>query len=511
MSILARLLWIDLILTVFLAVGAIAWEDVRTRKAYEKQWNEVLTQVIDGTRIPLEHAAWWFDRKMVEGLLQGISRVPGVEHVRYVDVQFGTAIDAISPQKTVKEPQSKILEKAIQEESLASPVAKGTLVKCCQELIRGRQVFWTRLHKNEGSVNDASVNDASQDKPIGTLFVEVSDRGALAQIEEHIRMIVLYSIGFGALFFVVVFFLFRQSVALPIANLARNIRGSADILTKAPVEGGGAEIVSLTEDYNRLVDRVQTQMQELHTQKMALQRMNEELRNLDTLKDQFVRMVAHELKAPITGVRGFAELLNRDINASPEDRAMMARELMKSADRITALTNQLLDVMLVESGSLRLNRSQCDFLALVNKQLAMVKEHRPTRPFETSLPQALTVFCDPYRVGQIVFQLIDNACKFSPANTVVAVKLESDGRVCVFEVEDQGVGVPEWFEERMFTPFARGHADTEYENDGAGAGLFLAKSIAQLHGGDMEYRRRSGGGSVFSLKIPVKEDDGVSV
>ena len=214
--------------------------------------------------------------------------------------------------------------------------------------------------------------------------------------------------------------------------------------------------------------------------------------------NELVSVVAHELRSPLTSVKGFtATLLNKWERFTDEQRLHMLRTVNSDADRLTRLISELLDVSRIESGRLELHKQLVDLSALVERDIAgRVAAGEDQSRFvlvTTGVPQ---VWADPDKIGQVVGNIIENALRHGSGTVTVTLMPEADGARVV--VTDQGEGIAVEALPRIFTKFWR-----DARRGGTGLGLFIAKGIIEAHGGVIEAGQANGGGASIGFALPV--------
>jgi PAS domain S-box-containing protein len=231
---------------------------------------------------------------------------------------------------------------------------------------------------------------------------------------------------------------------------------------------------------------------------------NEQLRELDRLKDEFVASVSHELRTPLTSIRGYLELLREDLVLDAQSTEMLDI-VDRNADRLLALVNDLLFAAQVAAGKLNLQLESVDLADVVN-QAVTAAEPRAERAGVTldSSVAALTVPADALRVAQVLDNLVSNAIKFTPPGGVVRVELAQRGDRAVLTVADTGIGIPDEEREALFSRFYRAKAATEGAIQGTGLGLAIVKSIVDAHGGSIGFESDIGKGTTFRVELPLE-------
>ncbi len=228
-------------------------------------------------------------------------------------------------------------------------------------------------------------------------------------------------------------------------------------------------------------------------------------------KTDFVSNVSHELKTPLTSIRMFSELLAEGrVTDRAKQRSYLGIITAETA-RLTRLINNVLDFARIERGEKKYNFQKCDLAGVVRETADTYRPHLEANGFQFTceVPDAqLLVNGDRDALAQIVVNLLSNAEKYSEASKEIVLRVESQLRPlpCVeVKVLDRGPGVPKGCEEKIFEQFYRAHDSLSNGIQGSGLGLTLARQIARAHAGDVVYQPREGGGSCFTLQVPVVE------
>jgi signal transduction histidine kinase len=229
--------------------------------------------------------------------------------------------------------------------------------------------------------------------------------------------------------------------------------------------------------------------------------MSEEVR-FERLKRDFLLVMAHELKTPLTVIRGYAEHLMNSPEL-PRGWRTHLKAVCRRTEQMDSIIGNLLDLATIQLGRLLFNAQRLDFASLVDEVVTNAREAHPQHPISLSRPTELWVNGDRTRLGQVVRELITNALRYSPRDTPITVALEAGDSEAVLRVEDRGIGIPAPLLHRVFEPFFRAHAGTEFDRGGLGLGLFLAREIVQKHGGSMWLESEEHRGTIAFLRLPI--------
>jgi signal transduction histidine kinase/CheY-like chemotaxis protein len=226
---------------------------------------------------------------------------------------------------------------------------------------------------------------------------------------------------------------------------------------------------------------------------------------LERAKTEFVATASHELRSPLTSIKGFVELLQR----SPENMSERQREfveiILKSTDRLVELVNDLLDVARIEADHVEINRRPIDVGEVVHDVVELMqprvreKDQHLTSYVAPTLPSALA---DPGRVRQIIANLLTNAHLYTPAGGNIHVGVEPDRAWVQIVVADSGVGMSEEEAAHIFDRFYRA-GNRAGSNPGTGLGLSIVKSLVDLHFGQISVESEPGLGSTFKVRLPA--------
>lgn len=225
-----------------------------------------------------------------------------------------------------------------------------------------------------------------------------------------------------------------------------------------------------------------------------------DLKRLDQMKSDLVSFVSHELKTPLTSLRGYAStLLRTDIKVTEDKRREFLETIRNEVDRLTRMINSFLDLSRVQAGQpLQLSRGQFPLAPVVEEATQVILASHPEAHIRLEVAPGMEVRGDRDKLAQMFVNLLSNAVKYSPPGSPVTVRGKQEGKNCLVEVEDRGPGIPPEQMPFLFRRFSRLAGRTV---EGAGIGLFLSKHLVEAHGGTIAVTSTSEG-STFSVTIP---------
>jgi len=265
-------------------------------------------------------------------------------------------------------------------------------------------------------------------------------------------------------------------------------------------------VASVTEEEVLGVDEVLRIVEEAS----ELRHVNEQLKSLDKLKDDFMSSVTHELRTPLTSIRALAELMQDDPQMDEPQRAQFLGIIVGEAERLSRLVNQVLDLAKIEAGHAEWHSAEVDLRELLQHAAHATGElfrERGAR-LELQLPEGPlpTLRADPDRLLQVVLNLLSNAVKFVPAGAGhVRLRLTSDASGLHVTVHDNGPGVPAAQAQLVFEKFRQG-GDADHRPQGTGLGLPISRQIVEHFGGKLWLRSEPGEGACFGFDLPWPHD-----
>jgi PAS domain S-box-containing protein len=230
---------------------------------------------------------------------------------------------------------------------------------------------------------------------------------------------------------------------------------------------------------------------------------------VDRMKDEFVSVVSHELRTPLTSIRGSLGLLaGGAVGEIPPQGQRMVEIAVESTDRLIRLINDILDIERIRSGAIVLDRRRCEAVELVTASLGVVTPLARDAGVELAVGHVEgAAWGDPDRLVQTLTNLVSNAVKFSPRDSVITVSAEPRGAQMLFRVADQGRGIPADQLEAVFGRFQQVDASDARRSGGSGLGLAISRSIVEQHGGRIWVESTVGEGSTFSFTVPIARAD----
>ncbi len=227
-----------------------------------------------------------------------------------------------------------------------------------------------------------------------------------------------------------------------------------------------------------------------------------EIRKLETVRRDFVANVSHELKTPLTSIKGFVETLLEGALDDKENSRHFLEIIRDHANRLDNLINDLLSLSYMESKEVRLELVEINLKSLTQQILSGFKAQLAKKTIEVKneLPQGLTVTADKDRIEEVLTNLIDNAIKFNKEKGVIKIYAQDS----IFIVEDSGIGIPNKDISRIFERFYRVDKARSRELGGTGLGLSIVKHIVELHSGSVGVESTEGLGSKFWFSLPFK-------
>ena len=346
-----------------------------------------------------------------------------------------------------------------------------------------------RIIATAGEEADGAISAGAEFNPENSLIADVVARGQTvyrrdmserAYVEEE----QLLSLGL------------RSRVTAPLLVGARTI-GLISLSRRKP-DGFQEHEIELASLLGRLAASAVQNIRAYESERRTV----EELRRLSALRADFVSLVSHELRSPMAAVIGAARTLQaRWGELQPEQRESFLALIGDETTRLAALVGDVLDTSRIDAGTFSYRFSDVDIAALVRDTVALATVGQDVVPIVVESAPEVVVRGDPERLRQIFGNLIDNAVKYSPAGESVEVHVAQANGAVLVSVRDRGPGIKAVDQQLIFEKFGRvAGGDAK---PGSGLGLFIARSIAETHGGTVSVSSAPGRGSTFTVKLPA--------
>ncbi len=280
--------------------------------------------------------------------------------------------------------------------------------------------------------------------------------------------------------------------------LAYTLTGRLRKLTKASVDyaKGG-----------RLLDDFTVKgKDEVATLGSAIKNMAAEIDKRNRYNRDFVSTIMHEVKTPLTAIKGAAEVLSGSAGANPELRKKFLTNIMIETERLICMTGELMELTRIDTENMRVDKKRIDYSDFIRK---VVERLEPTFngkhvSLEADIPStSVYVYAIEDRIEQVIANLLDNAVRYSPVDGVVQLRLEVTDGMAVVTIKDSGPGIPPVNIDRVFNRFFTTESKGNPRDYGSGIGLAIAKSIVENHNGEIRVESEVGKGTIFAFSLPI--------
>ena len=253
----------------------------------------------------------------------------------------------------------------------------------------------------------------------------------------------------------------------------------------------------------------ETLQQRIDEATKELRTSNAQLQKLDTAKDEFVSMASHQLRTPLTSVKGYISMvLEEDAGKISDAQRHLLSEAFTSSERMVHLINDFLNVSRLQTGKFMVDRRQIDLAKVVGQEVDSLKTTANARDLKLKYrkPSHFPIlYIDEGKIRQVIMNFIDNAIYYSSEFSTITIELAIEDGDAVLRVHNEGIGVPQSEQTHLFTKFFRATNARKQRPDGTGVGLFLAKKVITSHGGSMVFESAPNEGTTFGFRLPVKK------
>ena len=273
--------------------------------------------------------------------------------------------------------------------------------------------------------------------------------------------------------------------------------------------GSGIESVNL---YEKLLKSYRELERKVNLRTRELAEANEKLKVLDKLKSEFVSAVSHEVRTPLTSIKGYASILMAGkLGAVPPAVKERLEKINKHSNSLTQLVNNLLDISRIELGKTQMRLEALDIKECIDTAMDILLPEAQQKNVKLEFRAAKgprMVLADKNQIERVLINLLSNALKFTPAGGSIDIALQDSGKNLEVGVSDTGIGIEKDNLERIFNEFYRVDNPVNQRVHGAGLGLSLVKRIIEAHGGKIWVKSQVNKGTVFSFTLPkAKSDD----
>ena len=248
-----------------------------------------------------------------------------------------------------------------------------------------------------------------------------------------------------------------------------------------------------------------TLQQRINNATSELRRNNKQLQRLDEAKDEFISMASHQLRTPLTSIKGYLSMLiEGDIGSITKEQKHILNEAFISSERMVRLIGDFLNVSRLQTGKFVIEKRPVDLAQLIARELEALEANAAARniTFVYKQPKDIPLLdLDENKIEQVIMNFADNAIYYSKDDATVTVVLEKHADYVEFTVTDKGIGVPQEEQPQLFNKFFRATNARRVRPDGTGVGLFLAKKVILEHNGTIVFSSKEGKGSTFGFRL----------
>ena len=321
-------------------------------------------------------------------------------------------------------------------------------------------------------------------KTVGVLLYSASTGAMMADLVKLQRSMAVYFLIAAAAAAVIALIL-SSVITKPVDLLTRGIQrmGRGDLSVRVPVKGGG-ELKKLAETFNT---------------------MSEKLERLDKSRNQFVSNASHELKTPLSTMKILLENIIYQPDMDPKVRTEFLTDVNMEIDRLSLIISDLLTLVSMDTKAMRLRLETfklADAVKEVVQRLSVVAEQKH-QEIKVSLSDGCEMHADYAKLTQAVYNILDNAIKYTPQGGLIRVRLIRSGRNAVLTIADNGPGIPKEDQAHIFDRFYRVDKARSRDTGGTGLGLSIVHQFVLMHGGNVTVDSVEGNGSTFTIELPM--------
>ena len=417
-----------------------------------------------------------YKQRKVDDMI-GLAKVVGTNSVSILQFKDQDAGDLTLSQLNNISPE--IVHSVILDNTgnvFASFIKPGTYAFVIRDILKGKQFAFS------GSQLFIGQNIVSNNEIMGKVLmqIELSELQKIKQTKYHLSAILLFVAL--VLSFLIAFVIqgYISKRLLQLVNVMKKVGKTGEYNEKLPGEGKD-EVSTLIKVFNNLMEQIKESQQR---------------------KDEFIGIASHELKTPLTTIKGYMDLLNSMEDQQPKKQ--FVQKALRSVDKLEDLIKDLLDVSKIQSGQLQLNITEFNMNDLINETIAAVKMVSTTHMIirKNDSGEQL-ILADRQRIEQVLENLLSNAIKYSPGEKEVWVTTQVTKSSFIVSVKDFGRGIPPEEQLNIFERFYRSK-DSSVHVSGFGLGLYICRDIINRHNGKI-WIESDKKGSTFYFSIPLKK------
>ena len=232
-------------------------------------------------------------------------------------------------------------------------------------------------------------------------------------------------------------------------------------------------------------------------------------REVERMKSEFVSLVSHELRTPLTSIKGYVDMLmDGDAGELKQDQIDFLQVVRRNAERLVTLVADLLDVSRIEAGAIKLNLAPLDLAGVISEVVANLRPLNESKQqnVNINLPEKMPPLTgDTGRIAQVLTNLVSNAYRYTPSGGTISVDVRPEVEFVKISVTDTGIGISPEEQKKLFTKFFRAENPDVQKVGGTGLGLWIARSLVLMHGGEITVVSLPGKGSTFSFTLPIDQ------
>lgn len=311
------------------------------------------------------------------------------------------------------------------------------------------------------------------------------------------RNVEIYNLGLGILFIIIasiIPFIVIKNISVPVKQLTEatieiekgNLKARTDIKT-------GDEIEELSRAFNSAADKIE--------------RIEEERKQIDKAKTEFLSITSHELRSPMTPMKAQLQMLLGNYFGILNKKQKDAMDIvLRNTERLDKIIVDFLEISRIEAARLKFNFIKVNLADYIKRLKEEMDNFLPEKKIELVLKvgKLPAIEVDPDRVMQVLRNLVNNAKKFSPENSKIFITAELKNKMILFSVKDQGVGIAKNSQARIFEPFFQTDNMYQHKSGGTGLGLAICKGIVESQNGRIWFNSAEGKGTIFYFTIPLE-------